>query len=85
MKTKKSIITNKDEMTIFLFEEAEDRLNRTHNRRIEELFTSNLGQKYQIVINKINNLQVETLEIEDSKKIKFEDIKIIEIKSSKKK
>lgn len=64
---KKTIITNKDEMVIFLFEQAEDRLNNTHNRRVEELFTSNLGKQYQIVMNKINNLQVEALEIQEPK------------------
>ena len=75
---KKTIITNKDEMVIFLFEQAEDRLNNTHNRRLEELFTSNLGKQYQIVMNKINNLQVEALEIQDPKVNKYKDIKIIE-------
>lgn len=75
---KKTIITNKDEMVIFLFEQAEDRLNNTHNRRVEELFTSNLGKQYQIVMNKINNLQVEALEIQEPKVNKYKDIKIIE-------
>ena len=75
---KKTIITNKDEMVIFLFEQAEDRLNNTHNRRLEELFTSNLGKQYQIVMNKINNLQVEALEIQEPKVNKYKDIKIIE-------
>ena len=75
---KKTIITNKDEMVIFLFEQAEDRLNNTHNRRVEELFTSNLGKQYQIVMNKINNLQVEALEIQEPKVNKYKDIKVIE-------
>ena len=75
---KKTIITNKDEMVIFLFEQAEDRLNNTHNRRVEELFTSNLGKQYQIVMNKINNLQVEALEIQEPKVNKYNDIKIID-------
>ena len=65
-------------MVIFLFEQAEDRLNNTHNRRVEELFTSNLGKQYQIVMNKINNLQVEALEIQEPKVNKYKDIKIIE-------
>lgn len=75
---KKTIITNKDEMVIFLFEQAEDRLNNTHNRRVEELFTSNLGKQYQIVMNKINNLQVEALDFKEPKVNKYKDIKIIE-------
>ena len=75
---KKTIITNKDEMVIFLFEQAEDRLNNTHNRRLEEPFTSNLGKQYQIVMNKINNLQVEALDFKEPKVNKYKDIKIIE-------
>ena len=75
---KKTIITNKDEMVIFLFEQAEDRLNNTHNRRLEELFTSNLGKQYQIVMNKINNLQVEALDFKEPKVNKCKDIKRIE-------
>ena len=78
---KKTIITNKDEMVIFLFEQAEDRLNNTHNRRVEELFTSNLGKQYQIVMNKINNLQVEALEIQEPKVNKYKDINMIEKKN----
>ena len=65
-------------MVIFLFVQAEDILNNTHNRMVEELFTSNLGKQYQIVMNKINNLQVESLEIQEPKVNKYKDIKIIE-------
>ena len=75
---KKTIITIKDEMVIFLLEQEEERLNTTQNRMVDELLTSNLCKQYQIVMNNINNLQVEALEIQDPKVNKYKDKKIIE-------
>ena len=65
-------------MVFFLLELGEDRLKNTHNSWVEELFTSILGKQYQFVMNKINNLQVEALEIQDPNVNKYKDIKLIE-------